>query len=159
MPLSLVLARELYTFLIGYYNKSKECLKFVKVLPDFRNLHFKITGLKLAIQRSYQTHSHNIKFKMIGLVRRVLRRRKLSSSRDQFSSVARSCLSLCDPMDCRTPGFPVHHQLLCSCPLSQCFLSGSTGKESACNVGDLGSIPGMGRSPGEVKGYPLYYSG
>ena len=32
---------------------------------------------------------------------------------------------------------------------------GSAGKESACNVGDLGSIPGLGRSPGERKGYPL----
>ena len=36
---------------------------------------------------------------------------------------------------------------------------GSAGKESACNVGDLGSIPGLGRSPGEGKGYPLQYSG
>ena len=36
---------------------------------------------------------------------------------------------------------------------------GSTGKESACNVGDLGSIPGLGRSPGVEKGYPLQYSG
>ena len=35
----------------------------------------------------------------------------------------------------------------------------SAGKESACNVGDLGSIPGLGRSPGEGKGYPLQYSG
>ena len=32
---------------------------------------------------------------------------------------------------------------------------GSDGKESACNVGDLGSIPGSGRSPGEGNGYPL----
>ena len=32
-------------------------------------------------------------------------------------------------------------------------------KESACNVGDLGSIPRLGRSPGEGKGYPLQYSG
>ena len=32
---------------------------------------------------------------------------------------------------------------------------GSVGKESTCNVGDLGSIPGLGRSPGEEKGYPL----
>ena len=31
----------------------------------------------------------------------------------------------------------------------------SAGKESACNVGDLGSILGLGRSPGERKGYPL----
>ena len=33
------------------------------------------------------------------------------------------------------------------------------GKESVCNVGDLGSIPGLGRSPGERKGCPLQYSG
>ena len=32
-------------------------------------------------------------------------------------------------------------------------------KESFCNVGDLGLIPGLGRSPGEGKGYPLQYSG
>ena len=37
--------------------------------------------------------------------------------------------------------------------------TGEAGKESACYVGDLGSIPGLGRSPGEGKGYPLQYSG
>ena len=40
----------------------------------------------------------------------------------QLSSVAQSCLTLCDPMDCSMPGLPVHHQLLeitKSCPLSQ----------------------------------------
>ena len=36
---------------------------------------------------------------------------------------------------------------------------GSDGKGSDCNAGDLGSIPGLGRSPGEGKGYPLQYSG
>ena len=36
---------------------------------------------------------------------------------------------------------------------------GSDGKESTCNAGDLGVIPGLGRSPGEGKGYPLQYSG
>ena len=36
---------------------------------------------------------------------------------------------------------------------------GSVGKESACNVGDLGSIPGLGRAPGEGKGYALQDSG
>ena len=36
---------------------------------------------------------------------------------------------------------------------------GSDGKESACNTGDLGLIPGLGRSPREWKGYPLQYSG
>ena len=39
------------------------------------------------------------------------------------------------------------------------FPCGSAGKESACNVGDLGSIPGLGRSPGEGKGYLLQYPG
>ena len=35
----------------------------------------------------------------------------------------------------------------------------AAGKESACNAGDLGAIPGLGRFPGEGKGYPLQYSG
>ena len=39
------------------------------------------------------------------------------------------------------------------------FPCGSAGKESTCNVGDLGWIPGLGRFPGEGKGYPLQYSG
>ena len=39
------------------------------------------------------------------------------------------------------------------------FLYVSAGKESACNVGDLGLTPGLERSPGEGKGYPLQYSG
>ena len=38
------------------------------------------------------------------------------------------------------------------------FPCGSDGKESACNAGNLGSIPGSGRAPGEVNGYPLQYS-
>ena len=36
---------------------------------------------------------------------------------------------------------------------------GSAGKESTCNAGDLGSIPGLGRSPGEGNGPPLQHSG
>ena len=39
------------------------------------------------------------------------------------------------------------------------FRCGSVGKESSCNGGDLDSIPGLGRSPGEGKGYSLQYSG
>ena len=38
------------------------------------------------------------------------------------------------------------------------FPSGSDGKESICNVGDLGSIPGLGRFPGGGHGNPLQYS-
>ena len=50
------------------------------------------------------------------------------------------------------------------CPLSgdikghAGFPGGSDGKESTCNVGDLGSIPGLGRSPGGGHGKPLQYS-
>ena len=47
----------------------------------------------------------------------------------------------------------IHHGL----PLG--FLCGSTGKESACNSGDLGSIPGLAKFPEEGNGYPLQYSG
>ena len=39
------------------------------------------------------------------------------------------------------------------------FPGGSDGKESACNAGDLGPTPALGRSPGEGNSYPLHYSG
>ena len=42
--------------------------------------------------------------------------------------------------------------------LYQLLKHSSVGKESAHNAGDLGSIPGLGRSPGEGKGHPLQYS-
>ena len=38
------------------------------------------------------------------------------------------------------------------------FPGGSDSEESTCNEGDLGSVPGLGRSPGEKNGYPLQYS-
>ena len=38
------------------------------------------------------------------------------------------------------------------------FPGGLDGKESACNAADLGSVPGLGRSPGEGNGFPLQYS-
>ena len=39
------------------------------------------------------------------------------------------------------------------------FPGDSAGIDSACNTGDLGLIPGLGKSPGEGNGYPLQYSG
>ena len=60
------------------------------------------------------------------------------------------------------------HLILCHCFLLVClqsfpasgFSCGSAGKEYACNEGDLGSIPGLGRSPGEGKGYlPVSFPG
>ena len=43
------------------------------------------------------------------------------------------------------------------CKICEAFLGGSDDKESAYNAGDLGLIPGSGRSPGEGNGYPLQY--
>ena len=52
------------------------------------------------------------------------------------------------------------HLLKCkrSTPETQCFQSGLVGKESTCDTGDTGSIPGSGRSPGGGNGNPLQYS-
>ena len=47
----------------------------------------------------------------------------------------------------------------CSSTYMGSFPDGSEGKVSACNAGDSGSIPGLGRSPGGGKGSPLQYSG
>ena len=46
----------------------------------------------------------------------------------------------------------------CGRPRVQFFPGGSDGKESACNAGDQGLIPGLGRSPGEGNDNPLQYS-
>jgi len=73
-----------------------------------------------------------------------------------------SCLlTLCFKLDCKIvdsledpleKGQAIHSSILG-------LHYGSADKESACNVGDLGSIPGLGRSPGEGKGYPFQYFG
>ena len=69
-----------------------------------------------------------------------------------------SCPTLCNPIEYSPPGSSVHgiFQLFISSQLNNWA---SVGKESACNAGNPGSIPGSGRSPGEGKGYPLQYSG
>ena len=57
---------------------------------------------------------------------------------------------------------PALHLFMCFlfvCLFLPLFPHSSVGKETACNAGDLGSIPGLGRSPGEGKGYLLQYSG
>ena len=61
------------------------------------------------------------------------------------ASISLSCLTL----------YSVGLHLL---SLQQAFPCGSAGKESACNVRDLGSIPGLGGAPGEGNGTPLQYS-
>ena len=53
----------------------------------------------------------------------------------------------------------VGHNWVTSLTCTRGFPCGSAGEGSTYNAGDLGSIPGLGRSPGEGKGYPLQYSG
>ena len=66
---------------------------------------------------------------------------------------------------CAYKYFPIFKGIQCQLKnkafpqLPRGFPGGSGGKESACNVGDLGSIPGWGRSSGDGKGYPLQDSG
>ena len=55
-------------------------------------------------------------------------------------------------------GSPTNAQFLKNKKQMRGFPDGSDGKESACNAGDLGSIPGLGRSPGGGHGNPLHYS-
>ena len=54
--------------------------------------------------------------------------------------------------DCRVTWYSIGNQF------TICSLDSSVGKESACNAGDPGLIPGLGRSTGEGIGYPLQYS-
>ena len=54
---------------------------------------------------------------------------------------------------------PIQGQLANLKDLPVGFPGGSAGKESGCNAGELGSTPGLGRSPGEGNSYPLQYSG
>ena len=65
------------------------------------------------------------------------------------AKLLQSCPALCNPMDCSPAGSYVH---------SVGKNGGSDGKVSAYSVGDPGSIPGLGRSPGEGNGNPLRYS-
>ena len=73
-----------------------------------------------------------------------------------------SCPTLCDHMDCSPPGSSVRGilqaRILESFPIYLDFSGSSASRESACNLGDSGLIPGSERSPGEQMGYPLQYS-
>ena len=55
----------------------------------------------------------------------------------------------------RVPNYQISPRIILHLPR---FPGGSDGKESACNARDVGSIPGLGRLPGEGNGYPLQYS-
>ena len=79
----------------------------------------------------------------------------------------KSCPTLSGPMDCSPPGSSVlgifqarvlEWGAIAFSVILLGFPHSSVGKESTCNAGDPGSIPGSGRSPGEGIGYPLQYA-
>ena len=77
--------------------------------------------------------------------------------------VTQSCPTLSDPLDCSLPGSSVHGIFQAQVlewlkPFIYCFPDSSSGKVPACNAGDPGSIPELGRSTGEGIGYLLQYS-
>ena len=72
---------------------------FLKSIKQTKNLSLKVSETMKSIKKKKKKK------------RRRRRRRLLLTSSVQFSSVAQSCPTLCDPMNCSTPGFPVHHQL------------------------------------------------
>ena len=77
----------------------------------------------------------------------VLSRKKKKNS----ETISLTKLHILSFPDCESRAIAVSNQSLS-------FLCGSDGKESACNAGDLGSIPGLGRPPGGGHGNPLQYS-
>ena len=114
----------------------------------------------------------------------TIRTPTVSDSQYNSAAVAKSfqsCLTLCDPIDSSPPGsaipgilqartlewvaisfsnsFRPKHKYFQTLPNWRASLGAQLIKESACNARDLGSIPGLGRSPKEGKGYPVQYSG
>ena len=76
-----------------------------------------LPALRINLDPSYDVlslcvHIHRILSVLHPLpIKKAIHSSKLRMSAVQFSSVAQSCLTLCSPMDCSTPGLPVHHQL------------------------------------------------
>ena len=62
------------------------------------------------------------------------------------------------PFNYSSKPFSIQQQMPCGYPFCTGFPHSSVGKESTCNAGYPGSIPGLGRSAGERIGYPLQYS-
>ena len=79
----------------------------------------------------------------------------------RYTSIRAVAPHLCQSLGCLSHSLYQHcsqDSFFYRLMMAKGFPCGSAGKESACNVGDLGSIPGLGKSPGEGIGSPLQYS-
>ena len=79
-------------FQLSYFKSSKCCIQYARKFGNFSNVHRTGKG-QFSLQSQRKAMPKNVQ------------------SIVQFSSVTQLCLTLCDLMDCSTPGFPVHHQL------------------------------------------------
>ena len=84
---------------------------------------------------------------------------KYESLKNKSDKLYNNLISRAENWSCQRAGRMLKIHFLSYFSLCLFFPCGSAGEESACSAGDLGSIPGLGRSPGEGKGYPLRYSG
>ena len=100
--------------------------------------------LKIKVAQSYLTLHNLMDYTVYGILQaRILEWVALQCSRLQFNSWVRK---ICWSRDNLTT------------PVFMGFPGGSTGTEYICNMGDLGLIPGLGRSPEEGSGNPLQYA-
>ena len=92
----------------------KETISKVKQPSEWEKIIANETTDKELISKIHKQLMQLNTGKMSNPIKKVSKRTKQTflQRRYQFSSVAQSCPTLCDPMDCSTPSFPVHHQLL-----------------------------------------------
>ena len=87
----------------------------------------------------------------------VLKLYNYSKTNNQHNQVWEQVLLIFGMLSFQFVGGEIQEQFKATCLCVLDFSGGSDDKESACNAGDMGSIPGLGRSPGEGNGYPLQY--
>ena len=105
-------AWDIHTLVIFLYNKHKKNKMTIKQIKTFKVIHFSMKVFILqhnCIKRTTTKCPKGEGKSDIGSYFLIM---EINTSLIQFSSVAQSCLTLCDPMDSSTPSLPVHHQLL-----------------------------------------------
>ena len=126
----------------------------VKRLPTMRQTRVRSVGQEVPLEKEMATHSSTLAWKIPwteepGRLQSMgLQRVGHDFTTSLQSSVSGSVYSHFFETDSQNCGNLCH----------SCVPCGSDGKESACNAGDLGSLPGLGKSPGGGNGNPLQYS-
>ena len=130
----------MFVFYVLFVWRASLVAQFIKNLPAVRETGVWSLGWEDPLGKGKATHSNILAWRIPWTVESTVLRR-VGYDWETFNQpiCVRSIINL------------LHYSMGFPCD--------SAGKESTCNVGDLGSIPGLGRSPGEGDGYPLWYSG